>query len=223
MPTALITGAGGGLGSAIADALAPSHTLFLAGRGSARLDELAQRLGATTFPLELTDSESIETSAEVLSELDVLIHNAGFAAFDSVDDSRVEDWRTSFEVNVIGPVALTKALLPALRRAEGQVIFVNSGAGLNVLPGAASYSASKFALRAFADSLRAEEPALRVTSVHPGRIDTPMQRELVAFEGGGYDESLFMTPQTVADVIANIIATPQDAQVHQIIVRQRPK
>src|ERR1700757_5062914 len=62
MPTALITGAGGGLGSAIADALAPSHTLFLAGRPSARLDESAQRLGATTFPLDLTDSESIETS-----------------------------------------------------------------------------------------------------------------------------------------------------------------
>ena len=70
---------------------------------------------------------------------------------------------------MIGAVALTQALLPALRRAKGQVIFVNSGAGLNVLAGMASYSASKFALRAFADSLRAEEPALRVTSVHPGR------------------------------------------------------
>ena len=55
------------------------------------------------------------------------------------------------------------------------------------LPGLAAYSANKFALRAFADSLRADEPLLRVTSVHPGRVDTDMQRELVAYEGGRYD------------------------------------
>ena len=61
----------------------------------------------------------------------------------------------------------------------------------------ASYSASKFALRAFADSLRAEEPALRVTSVHPGRIATAMQRQLVEFEGGKYDPKHFLRPETV--------------------------
>jgi NADP-dependent 3-hydroxy acid dehydrogenase YdfG len=218
----MITGAGGGLGSAIADALAPSHTLLLAGRPSDRLDAVAERLGATTFPLDLTDDDSIAAGVEVIDELDVLVHNAGVAVFDHVADSDADDWRTSFEVNVIGPLTLTKALLPALRRADGQVIFVNSGAGLNVLPGAAAYSASKFAMRALADSLRADEPTLRVTSVHPGRIDTAMQRELVAFEGGEYDESLFMTPQTVAGVIADVVATPPDAQVHQIVVRQRP-
>jgi NADP-dependent 3-hydroxy acid dehydrogenase YdfG len=103
------------------------------------------------------------------------------------------------------------------------VIFVNSGAGLNVLPGMASYSASKFALRAFADSLRAEEPALRVTSVHPGRIDTAMQHQLVAFEGGEYDVSAYLRPETVAQTIAQVVAAPPDAHVHEIIVRQRAK
>src|SRR5262245_19665089 len=208
VPTALITGASGGLGSAIATALAPTHTLLLGGRRSSRLDTLAKRLSATTVPLELTDTAGIQASIEDVDELNVLVHNAGAAVFDHVADSNIDDWRNTFEVNVFGAVTLTQALLPALRRAEGQVIFVNSGAGLNVLAGAASYSASKFALRAFADSLRAEEPALRVTSVHPGRIDTPMQRELVAFEGGEYDTSAFLRPETVAQVIADIVATP---------------
>ncbi|MDT5222007.1 MAG: hypothetical protein QOF15_4112, partial [Mycobacterium sp.] len=77
MPTALITGASGGIGAAIATALAPTHTLLLAGRPSARLDGVAERLGATTFPLDLTDTDSIESSCEVIDELDVLVHNAG--------------------------------------------------------------------------------------------------------------------------------------------------
>ena len=223
MPTALITGASGGLGSAIATALAPTHTLLLGGRPSDRLDALAKRLGATVVPLELTDTAGIRAGAAGIDELDVLVHNAGVAVFDHVADSNVDDWRNTFEVNVIGAVALTVALLPALRRTDGEVIFVNSGAGINVLAGAAAYSASKFALRAVADSLRAEEPALRVTSVHPGRIDTSMQRRLVEFEGGEYDESAFLRPDTVARVIANVVATPPDGHVHEIIVRQRSK
>ena len=101
------------------------------------------------------------------------------------------------------------------------MLFVNSGAGLNVLAGMASYSASKFALRAFADSLRAEEPTLRVTSVHPGRVATPMQRQLTEFEGGKYDPKHFLRPETVARAIADIVATPPDGHVHQIVIRQR--
>ena len=195
MPTALITGASGGLGSTIAAALAPTHTLLLGGRPSPRLDKVAAALGATTWPLDLSDTDSLAASAEVIDQLDVLVHNAGVAFPDHLADSNVDDWRNTFEINVIGPVALTQALLPALRAADGQVIFINSGAGLGVLSGMASYSASKFALRAFADSLRAEEPALRVTSVHPGRIATEMQRQLREFEGGEYDEAAYVTPR----------------------------
>ncbi len=79
MPTALITGASRGIGAAIAAALAPTHTLLLAGRPSAQLDAVADQFGATTFPLDLTDDESIETSCEIVDELDVLIHNAGLS------------------------------------------------------------------------------------------------------------------------------------------------
>jgi NADP-dependent 3-hydroxy acid dehydrogenase YdfG len=202
MPTALITGASGGIGAAIAEALAPTHTLLLVGRSSARLDAVAERLGATTWPLDLTDIEEIEAGAELLDELDVLVHNAGVAYPGRVGES-------------------TPELLPALRAARGQVVFINSGAGLNVSPGLAAYSASKFALRAFADSLRADEPLLRVTSIHPGRVDTEMQRDLVAYEGGDYEPARFLTPQTVATAVVQAVNTPPDAHTHQVVIRPR--
>lgn len=221
MPTALITGASGGIGSAIAAALAPTHSLLLAGRPSARLDAVAERLGATTFPLDLSDPDTIEASCEVVDELDVLVHNAGLSIPGHVAESHADEWRATFAVNVFGAVALTQALLPALRSARGQVVFVNSGAGKKVSPGMASYSSSKFALRAFADSLREDEPALRVTTVHPGRTATEMQRELVAFEGGQYDPAKYLRPETVAAAVANAVATPPDGHLHEIVLRPR--
>lgn len=221
MPTALITGAGGGIGSAIAEALAPTHTLLLAGRPSARLDAVAQRLGATTWPLDLADVDGIEVATEIVDELDVLVHNAGVMLPGAAGESYIEEWRATFEVNLFGAVALTLALLPALRAAHGQVVFINSGAGQRVSPGMASYSASKFALRAFADSLRSDEPALRVTTVYPGRVDTEMQHDLVAYEGGEYNPARFLRPDTVAEVVAAAIRTPAEAQLQEVVVRPR--
>ncbi|ULP47590.1 SDR family oxidoreductase [Mycolicibacter virginiensis] len=221
MPTALITGAGGGIGSAIAAALAPTHTLLLAGRPSARLDAVAERLGATTWPLDLADIDGIDAATEIVDELDVLVHNAGVMLPGAAGESYIEEWRATFEVNVFGAVALTLALLPALRAARGQVVFINSGAGHRVSPGMASYSASKFALRAFADSLRSDEPALRVTTVYPGRVDTDMQQDLVAYEGGEYDPARFLRPDTVAEVVAAAIRTPAEAQLQEVVIRPR--
>ncbi|MGV0698909.1 SDR family oxidoreductase [Mycolicibacter sinensis] len=221
MPTALITGAGGGIGSAIASALAPTHTLLLAGRPSARLDAVAERLGATTWPLDLADGDAIESATEIVDELDVLVHNAGVMLPGAAGESYIEEWRATFEVNVFGAVALTLALLPALRQARGHVVFLNSGAGQRVSAGMASYSASKFALRAFADSLRSDEPALRVTTVYPGRVDTEMQRDLVAYEGGQYDPGRFLRPDTVAEVVAAAVRTPPDGHLHEVVLRPR--
>ncbi|MGK2882736.1 MAG: SDR family oxidoreductase [Mycobacterium sp.] len=221
MPTALITGASRGLGEAIADELAPTHTLLLAGRPSEQLDAVASRLGATTWPLDLTDADAIAATTEVLTSLDVLIHNAGVAFPGRVAESTVAEWRKTFDVNVIGTVALTLALLPALRSADGHVVFVNSGSGRHSSPGLASYSASKFALRGFADSLRADEPTLRVTSVHPGRIATDMQQDLVAYEGRDYDPAQFLQPQTVAAVIAQAVLTPPDGHLQEVVIRPR--
>lgn len=219
MPTAMITGAAGGLGSAIATALAPTHTLFLSGRPSARLDEVAEQFGATTWPIDLEDVDDIPAVVEPIVELDVLIHNAGVAYPGRVAESTVEEWQATMAVNVVGAVALTLALLPALRAARGHVVFINSGAGINASPGLASYTASKFALRGFADSLRNDERSLRVTSVHPGRIATVMQQGLVAYEGGDYDPSRYLQPETVAKVVADAVNAPPDAHIHEVVVR----
>lgn len=217
----MITGASAGLGKAIAAALAPTHALFLAGRPSERLDRVAAEFGATTWPIDLADADAIDATVEPIVELDVLIHNAGVAYPGRVAESSLDEWRATMAVNVLGPVALTLALLPALRAARGHVVFVNSGAGINASPGLASYSASKFALRGFADALRADEPSLRVTSVHPGRIDTDMQRDLVAYEERDYVPEQFLSPATVAGVVAAAVNAPADAHVHEVIVRPR--
>ena len=74
-------------------------------------------------------------------------------------------------------------------------------------------------MRAFADSLRADEPELRVTTIYPGRADTDMQRELVAFEGGEYDPDDFLLPETIAATVANVVATPPDGHVHEVVLR----
>ena len=66
-----------------------------------------------------------------------------------------------------------------------------------------------------------DEPRLRVTSIHPGRVDTEMQRDLVAYEGGGYDPAKFLTPAPVAGVVAAVVATPADAHTHEVVLRPR--
>jgi NADP-dependent 3-hydroxy acid dehydrogenase YdfG len=221
MRTALITGASRGIGAAIADALAPTHTLLLAGRSSPALQSTAERLGATALPLDVTDADSIQAATAAIEELDVLVHNAGVSLPGRVADSTVDQWRTTFDVNVVGAVAVTLALLPALRRAHGQVVFINSGSGRTASENMASYSASKFALRALADSLRLSERDLRVTTVYPGRTDTDMQRELVSFEGGDYDPGRFLRAETVAAAVVQAINTPPDGHLYEVILRPR--
>ncbi|GED96133.1 SDR family oxidoreductase [Gordonia crocea] len=241
MPTALITGASRGLGAAIARALAPTHDLLLGGRPSAQLDELATSLdGAATFDVELTDYEAVAAATEAITELDVLVHNAGVAStLEPVADTPVEEWRHILEVNLVAAAELTRLLLPALRAAGsgsgplagapgagsgsgplgGHVVFINSGAGMRANPGWAPYAASKFGLRALADALRLEEPDLRVTSIYPGRIDTDMQRDLVAIEGHEYDGRKYLDPATVAAAVATAVATPADAHPVDVVLR----
>src|ERR1700737_1391826 len=101
MPTAMITGAAGGLGSAIATALAPTHPLFLAGRPSDRLDALAAEFGATTWPIDLADTDAIPAVVEPIVELDVLIHNAGVAYPGRVAEASVDEWRATLGGHVL--------------------------------------------------------------------------------------------------------------------------
>ncbi len=116
---------------------------------------------------------------------------------------------------------LTRLLLPALRAARGRVVLLNSGAGLKACAGWASYAASKFALKAFADALRAEEAehGVRVTSVHPGRTDTEMQREVAAVEGGDHRAHHYLRPESVAGAVLLAVTAPDDAALTELVLR----
>ncbi|MYW03254.1 SDR family NAD(P)-dependent oxidoreductase, partial [Streptomyces sp. SID3343] len=108
-----------------------------------------------------------------------------------------------------------------LRRGRGDVVMLNSGAGLRTNPGWAAYSASKHALKALADGLRAEEPQLRVTSVYPGRTATAMQRDVREQEGGVFEAGRYSDPATIAGVVLSALELAADSHVNDVMVRSR--
>lgn len=221
-PLALVTGASRGIGAAVARALAPGYDVLLGGRDTVALEEQAARLpGARAWPVDLTDGAALVGAVRGIERLDVLVHSAGVGLLGAVAETSAATWRRQFDVNVVAVAELTRLLLPALRAARGRVVLVNSGAGLTARPGWASYAASKFALRAFADALRAEEAdhGVRVTSVHPGRVDTDMQRDVVAYEGGEYRPEAYLRPESVAGAVLVAVSAPEDAALTELVLR----
>jgi NADP-dependent 3-hydroxy acid dehydrogenase YdfG len=221
-PLALVTGASRGIGAAVARALAPGHDLLLGGRDTSALEALARELpGARPWPVDLTDSAAVAEAAGGIERLDVLVHSAGVGLLGTVAETPAATWRQQFEINVVAVAELTRLLLPALRAARGRVVLLNSGAGLTARAGWASYAASKFALRAFADALRAEESGhgVRVTSLHPGRVDTDMQRGVVAHEGGEYRPEAYLRPESVAGAVLLAVTAPDDAELTELVLR----
>jgi short-subunit dehydrogenase len=224
----LITGASGAIGAGVAELLhAAGDDVILTGRSAERLDAAARRLGGErvrTLVLDLTDPRSLESALDLseLPPLDGLVHSAGVVALGTVEELRPDAWVNQLLVNTVAPAELTRLLLPSLRAARGQVVFVNSGSGLRANPGWSAYAASKHALKALADSLRAEEPSLRVTSVYPGRTASEMQRQVREHEGEEYDPAAFMSAETVATVVVNALRTPRDAVVTDVSVRVQP-
>lgn len=221
-PVALVTGASSGIGSAIARSLAPTHDLLLAGRDETSLSVLAAELpGAQAWPFDLTNVAGADLAS--VSRLDVVVHSAGIALLGPLSEATDDDWRRTFEVNVFAVASLTNLLLPALRATSGHVVLINSGAGRNANPGWGVYAASKFALRAYADALRADEPSLRVTSVYPGRTATPMQEDVRRQEGGEYEPGQYLDPASLGRAVASAVLATPDAHITELIVRPRPR
>lgn len=232
-PVVLVTGASRGIGRAIAADLAADHDLILAGRDQAALDALAAELDGAgtvrTLAADLTDEAALSGALDGLgllaegTRLDAVVHSAGILVSGAVADLTAEDWTRSFAVNVTAVATLTRLLLPALRAARGTVVTINSGSGWNSGAGGGAYSASKFALRAFTDALRLEERehGVRVSSVHPGRVDTDMQRELRAFEQGEYQAEDYLRPDSVAAAVRLVLTATEEACVEVVSVRPR--
>ncbi|MCM0619208.1 SDR family oxidoreductase [Nocardioides bruguierae] len=224
--THLVTGAGSGIGAALVDRLhARGDALVLLARSAERAAELEQRWpGSTTLVADLADPASLEGLAGDLPDrLDSLVHSAGVVALGPVAEAPLGEWEHQLAVNLLAPAVLTRLCLPALRASRGTVVFVSSGQGLSASPSWAGYAASKHGLKALADSLRAEEAGhgVRVSSVYPGRTDTPMQEAVHAHEGKEYEPARWIRPQTVADAVLHVLDLPGDAQVPDLPVRPR--
>ncbi len=198
MPTALITGASTGIGRATALRLAASGWTVLAGvRKTADGDSLRSAGGERVIPLELdvTDGEQIQQAVERVAELtggpsrgsaagdvsspgrlDALVNNAGVGIGGPLELISEESLRAQFDVNVFGQVAVTRALLPALRAARGRIVVVSSVGGRVALPFSAPYGASKHALEAIGDALRGElhSSNVKVVLIEPGSVATPI-------------------------------------------------
>ncbi len=232
MKTVLITGASSGIGRALAlEAARPECTLHLLGRDPNRLGdvvEAARTRGADVHvhAFDLTDDEERSTWASSLElpSLDVLIHSAGAATLSPVLETTAEQLDLNWQVNLRAPFLLTQTLLPAVLEAKGQVVFINSGAGLRTNAGWAAYAASKHGLKALADGLREEvkPQGVRVMSVYPGRTATPMQQNIRKLEGKPYEASDYIRPEDVSRMVMSAIQLPRTADVIDLNIRTGP-
>ncbi|SFJ24916.1 NADP-dependent 3-hydroxy acid dehydrogenase YdfG [Amycolatopsis sacchari] len=220
-PVAVVVGATGGIGSAVAtDLAARGFRVWLASRDEHALVELTGKLpGAAAWPLDLAAGPLVPPSG--LVGVDVLVHCAGVFDAGPVAETSADRWRHVFAVNLFGVVEVTRALLPALRRARGRAILVNSTVVRGAAAGRSAYAASKEALRVFAEALHQEEleNGVRVTTVYPGRVATGMQREVRQREGGPYEPEQYLAPEAVAAAVASVVSSPDEAHVTELTVQ----
>lgn len=227
-PLAVVTGASGGIGEAIARRLgAEGFRLLLGARSIDRLRVLAEELGATCRPLDVADSASVAQFCAGVDELAVLVNNAGGArGLDPVESAPLDDWRWMWEVNFLGLVAMTQTLLPALERSgRGIVINISSTAAHEVYEGGGGYTAVKHAVHALSRTLRLELAGrpVRVTEVSPGMVQTDFS--LHRFRGDAkraeavYAGVEALTAEDVADVVAFAATRPPHVDLDEIIMR----
>jgi NADP-dependent 3-hydroxy acid dehydrogenase YdfG len=230
---AVVTGAGGGIGAALSRALVVEGvTAFMVGRTRERLEAAASVCKgnrARVFPADLTHAEEIRLIANEVGHefgrLDLLVHSAGVISHASVEQSSVVDFDAQYAANLRAPYMLTQVMLPLLKSACGQIVFVNSSAGLAARPNAGQFCATQHALKALADSTRAEvnEQGIRVLSVYPGRTATSRQAALYAKAGAEYRPELLLQPEDIASMVLNAITLPRTAEVTDITIRPMRK
>jgi NADP-dependent 3-hydroxy acid dehydrogenase YdfG len=227
--TAVVTGASSGIGAATASRLvAEGFDVVLAARRLDRLESLAASIGGRAVQLDVTDPSSVEAFAAGLERVDVLVNNAG-GAFDAnqVADADLDSWARTYEVNVLGTVRLTKALLPALRASgAADVVFVSSTAALISYEGGASYTAAKHGVHTLAETLRLElngEP-VRVMEIAPGMVRTE-EFSLNRLGSADKADAVYrgvrepLVAEDVADCIAWAITRPHHVNVDLLVVR----
>jgi len=228
--TAVVTGASSGIGAAIARRLVrDGHQVLAAARREDRLARLAAETGVRPVRLDITDPASVRALADSLTDLDLLVNNAGGAVgADPVESGDPAGWRLMFEVNVLGTLRVSQALLPLLRAGDGgTIVNVTSTAAFVNYEGGAGYSAAKHAEHALTETLRLElagQP-VRVVEIAPGMVRT--DEFALKRYGGDPDKAAAvyadvdrpLTAEDVAECVALTVALPLHVNVDLLVVR----
>ncbi|MCT9934790.1 SDR family NAD(P)-dependent oxidoreductase [Planotetraspora sp. A-T 1434] len=231
--TAVVTGASSGIGEATARRLAAEgFDVVAAARRHDRLDKLAAEIPAIRpVTLDVTSQESVDAFAASLERCDVLINNAGGAfGLEPVAQGLLDDWQRMYDVNVLGSLRMTKALLPKLiESGDGVLLMLTSVAGLVSYEGGGGYCAAKHAQTSMTETLRLElvgEP-VRIIEIAPGMVQTD-EFSLTRFRGDAERAAKVyegvpgpLTADDVADVIAFAVTRPSHVNIDRLVVRPR--
>ncbi|MGZ4476652.1 MAG: SDR family NAD(P)-dependent oxidoreductase [Nocardioides sp.] len=231
--TAVVTGASSGIGAATARALcAAGYHVFLAARRVERIEILAQEIGATSVPTDITDQESVEKLADVIGgHLDVLVNNAGGAfGLEPVAGADLDAWQRMYDINVLGTARVTQALLPALiASGAGAIVNVGSTAAHVAYEGGAGYNAAKFGVRAVTEAMRLElfDQPVRVMEIDPGMVHTD---EFSVVRFGGDEERAAavyagvanpLVADDIADAISWMVTRPAHVNIDSLVIKPR--
>lgn len=228
----LVTGGSSGIGAATVRRLQDDGMeVIAAARRLDRLEALAAETGCEAYQLDVTSDDEVAALTAHLSEtggLDAVVNNAGGAlGLDRVEDADIDGWRRMYELNVLGTLRVTKAVLPLLRVSGGDVLVITSTAAHAPYEGGAGYTGVKHAERMLTTTLRLEivgEP-IRVIEISPGAVETDFS--LVRFDGdaeraarvyAGYQP---LVADDIADVVSYALTRPSNVNLDLVIVRPR--
>jgi NADP-dependent 3-hydroxy acid dehydrogenase YdfG len=227
--TALVTGASSGIGRATASILARSRArVALVGRRQSVLEDLAMKCGPLTsaYPCDLTDDAQIKRLVTRIhadfARIDILVHSSGIIKLGRTETSSVTDFEAQYAANVRGPYILTQLLLPSLRSASGQIVFVNSSiTRASNTDGRGAYAATQHAMGAIANALRDEVngAGVRVTTIFPGSTATQRQVNLHEISGKQYNPDRMLQPEDVAEAVLFALTMGRTAEITDLYLR----
>lgn len=222
MRTAIVTGASKGIGRQIALELGSTHHVIAVGRDEQDLRSLLEEIpSGEPLVVDLAEADLEQAFATVdASELDFVVHAAAIGEEGRIESLSREDWRRSFEINFFSIVELTRILIPAVRRNRGTFVFINSGSGRMSYVGGEPYTATKHALRDFADTLREEERehSVRVTSLYPGWVLTELGRNMRSSRGD-IGEEYYIPVESFRPIVRTLLEMPVTASIEELILR----
>jgi NADP-dependent 3-hydroxy acid dehydrogenase YdfG len=220
--SALVTGASRGIGRAIATTLAEAGArLTLLARERAPLERVADEIGAVAISCDVGDRVDIDAVLSRISEApDIVINNAGRFRPIPVEELNPDEFDAALDVNLAAPFRFIRAFLPAMRaRRQGDIVSIGSIADHSTFPGNAAYGASKHALRALHDVLRAElrGTGIRVTLVSPGPVDTSLWDDIDPDSRDGFTpRAMMLSPDAVAAAVLYTVSQPREVDVELV-------